>query len=291
MAMARLPQTGSAVASLYEWTSEVEKLIEHGARLREAAKKLSEAGLPHDPLHLRIPVAAPNEYVTTLAEVVTVLGLTPLSAEDEQKIRDELGAVIGLAMQELAHSPTGNPDGRLQIRDIQKTLRQTAKRLNRLAAGKLDPRELSAIEQVIYGNQTGFHEEHDTVAAVRLIKALSGTVGEDRAYDMVLDYRGHASEIAAACRKAVDDLAGIHGGEGGQPAIDWFGGFVAVLLFVAARDGIRPTVSFDWRKGESRGRFLDLAVGFEKLLHLSMRSKTKDALAQRLKRSLRRLKR
>ena len=236
-------------------------------------------------------MAAPDEYLTTLAEVVAALGLTPLSTEDERKIRGDLGSVIGLGIQELIHSPTSNPGGRLQIRDIQKTLRQTAKRLDKLAAGKLDPMELSAVEQVIWGNQTGFHEEHDTVPAVRLIKALSSTVGEDRAYDMVHDYRGHAGEIAAACRKAVDDLGSIHGGEGGQPAIDWFGGFVAVLLFVAARDGIRPTVSFDWRKGKSRGRFLDLAAGFEKLLHFSMRSETKDALAQRLKRSLRRLKR
>jgi len=291
MAMARLPQTGSAIASLYERTPETELLIEYGANLRETAQKLREAGHPHDPLHLDIPVAAPDEYLTTLAEVVAALGLTPLSTEDEQKIRGDLGSVIGLGIQELTHSPTKNPDGRLQIRDIQKTLRQTAKRLDKLATGKLDPMELSAVEQVIWGTQTGFRKGHDIAAAGAMMKALISTVGEDRAYDMVHEYRGHASEIAAACRKAVDDLGSIHGGEGGQPAIDWFGGFVAVLLFVAARDGIRPTVSFDWQKGKSRGRFLDLAAGFEKLLHLSMRSETKDALAQRLKRSLRRLKR
>ena len=50
--MARLPQTGSAVASLYERTPETELLIEYGAKLRETAQKLREAGLPHDPLHL-----------------------------------------------------------------------------------------------------------------------------------------------------------------------------------------------------------------------------------------------
>jgi hypothetical protein len=236
-------------------------------------------------------VAAPNEYVTTLDQVVANLGLTPLSIEDEQKIRDDLGGVIGFGVQELMHSPTGNPDGRLQIRDIQKTLRQTAKRLNKLAVGKLDPIELSAVEQVIRGTQTGFGKVHDFEVAGAMMKALVSMVGENRAYDMIDEYRGHASEIAAACRKAADDLGSIHGGEGGQPGIDWFGGFVAVLLFVAARDGIPPTVSFDWRKGKSRGRFLHLAAGFEQLLHLSMRSKTKDALAQRLKRSLRRLKR
>jgi hypothetical protein len=53
--MARLPQTGRALASLYELTPEVEKLIEHGARLRESAKKLREAGHPYVPEHLHIP--------------------------------------------------------------------------------------------------------------------------------------------------------------------------------------------------------------------------------------------
>jgi hypothetical protein len=287
--MARLPQSGSMVAPLYERTPEIERLIEHGAKLRQTAQKLSEAGLPHDPLHLRIPVVAPHEYLTTLDQVVANLGLTPLSAEDEQKIRDDLGNVIGFGVQKFMHSPTDNPAGRLQIRDIQKTLRQTAKRLGKLAAGKLDPTEFGKIEQVIQGTQTGFRESHDTAAADWLTKALASTVGEDRAYDMVHDYRDHASEIAAACRKAADDLGSIRG-IGGNPPIDWFDEFVTVLLFVAARDEIQPTVSFDWRIGKSRGRFLDLVAGFEQLLHFSMRSETKDALAQRLKRSLKRLK-
>jgi hypothetical protein len=174
--------------------------------------------------------------------------------------------------------------GRLQVRDIQKTLKQTARRLEKLATGRLDPRELSAVEQVIYGNQTGFREYHDSVAADWLMKALSSTVGEDRAYDMVHDYRGLASEIAAACRKAVDDLESIRGVEG-RPEIDWFGGFVAVLLYIASRDEIPPKVSTNQWTGLPQGRFFNLAVEFQKLLHVSMRT-TKGALGQRLKREL-----
>jgi hypothetical protein len=122
------------------------------------------------------------------------------------------------------------------------------------------------------------------------MKALDSTVGEDRAQDMVLDYRNHTVEIAGACRMALEDLERIRGVDG-RPSVDWFGGFVAVLLFVAARNGIRPTVSIDQWTGLPQGRFFNLAVGFEKLLHISMRSATRGALGQRLKRELRRLKR
>jgi hypothetical protein len=106
--VARLPRSGATFLGIYERTPETEWLIEHGARLREAAQKLSEAGLPHDPLHLRIPVAAPDEYLTTLAEVIADLGLKPLSDEDEQKIREDLGAVIGRGSELAADSKKWN---------------------------------------------------------------------------------------------------------------------------------------------------------------------------------------
>src|SRR5258707_252790 len=132
------------VAPLYERTPEIERLIEHGAKLRQTAQKLSEAGLPHDPLHLRIPVVAPHEYLTTLAAVISDLRLAPLSQDDENIIRDNLGAVIGGGLQEFQRSPTHNPDSGLQIVDVQKSLRRVAKGLDMLAASqKMDPAELA----------------------------------------------------------------------------------------------------------------------------------------------------
>jgi hypothetical protein len=107
--MARLPWSGSSFAGIYERTPEIDQLI--------------EAGVVH-----------PRECLTTLDEVVSGLNLK-LSDEDKQKVRDDLGAVIGLGLQQFEHSPKGNPDSGLQIPEVTKTLRWTAKRLDRLAAG------------------------------------------------------------------------------------------------------------------------------------------------------------
>jgi hypothetical protein len=68
--MARLPRTGSSLGTLCERTPDFEQMVAAG---------LVDA----------------REATTTLAEVIADLGLHPLSDEDEQKIRDELGVVIG----------------------------------------------------------------------------------------------------------------------------------------------------------------------------------------------------
>jgi hypothetical protein len=56
--MARLPRTGSAVASLCERTPEIDELVKRG-------------------------VVDPREFVTTLVDTIARLGLAPLSPGDE----------------------------------------------------------------------------------------------------------------------------------------------------------------------------------------------------------------
>jgi hypothetical protein len=265
--MARIPLTGSSVTSIYERTPEVEWLIEHGRKLREAG-------------HPDVCKVGPNEYLTTLAEVVAVLDIK-LSDEEKRQIRPRLESVVGLGLQQFAHSPTWNPDARLLVRHVIATLNRTAKRLDRLDAGKLDTTERSKLEEVLHGTQTGWRTSHHTAAASRLMRALASEVGEDRAQAMVLDYRGHSREIAIACRNAVVAL-GRTKGEDGRPEADWFPQFFDVLLFVAERNGITPTI--DQRAGEPQGGFLQLATEFQKLLHFSMRALSEGALAKRLNR-------
>jgi hypothetical protein len=297
--MARLPRAGSRIAGIYERTPEIDQLI--------------EAGVVH-----------PRECLTTLDDVVSRLNLK-LSEEDKQKIRDDLGAVIGLGLQQFEYSPKSNPDSGLQVRDVIRTLRRTAKRLDRLAAGKLDPAELSKIEQVIHGTQTGFRESHHIAAAGCLMSTLTGedrvknldrvlraatlrarlsTATEtdadtflseidlentkDTANNLVREYHNHPAKIADACRKAALVLGRIRG-VSARPKIDWFPQFVAVLLFVAERNGISPKVSIDWRTYQPLGDFFRLAFEFQKLLHFSMRVTEDPALAQRVKRALRTL--
>jgi len=178
--VARLPRSGATFLGIYDRTPELEWLIEHVARLREAAQKLSEAGLPHDPLHLRIPVTAHNEYLTTLAEVIADLGLKPLSDEDEQKIRYDLGAVIGRGSQLAEDSKKWNRNN-LTVADVRATLVETAEGLDANISGRLSSERLAEIEKVLSGAETGFREKRDVEVALRIIGVLRHEIGYDLA--------------------------------------------------------------------------------------------------------------
>jgi hypothetical protein len=259
--MARLPQTGSAAASLYERSPITDAVVERG-------------------------LADPREYVTTLVDAIAGLGLAALSPDDEQRVRDDLQAIIGCGLQQLDASPTHNPGAKLQISDLQKTLRRVAKALDAVAAGRLDSAELNAIEQTLRGRETGIHHVHDIAAANEIMTALAGMVGDlGKADAMISDFPNHSREIAKACRIAVERLGDIKGKDG-HPRIGWYAGFVDVLKSIAAKNNIKPTISISPWTHKARGRFLDLATAIEQLLPLAMRSSTNEARAQRLKRAL-----
>ena len=225
--MARLPSSGSAVASLYEES-------------------------------------------TTLPDLISGLGLAPLSPDDEQKVRQDLEAVIGRGLHELASSPKYSADAKLQITDVQKTLRRVARGLKAMARGRRrEPAELSAIEQILRGRETGFQRVHDIAAANEIVMALAGMVGDrDKAEAMVVDFANHPREIEKACRTAIETLSRIRG-ESGRPAIDWYTEFVGVLKVIALPNNIKPNVSVNPRTRKAQGRFLDLAAAVEQLLATS----------------------
>jgi hypothetical protein len=76
----------------------------------------------------------------------------------------------------------------------------------------------------------------------------------------------------------------------GKKAIDWFDDFTQVLGSIAEKNGIRPAVENDRESGKPKGRFFELAAGFERLLYPEMRTQSPSALAERLSRSFARLK-
>src|SRR5262249_61729397 len=103
--MARLPQTGSAAASLYERSPVTDAMVERG-------------------------LADAREYVTTLVDAIAGLGLAALSPDDEQKVRDDLQAIIGRGLQQRNASPRHNPGAKLPIPHLQRTLRRVAQALD-----------------------------------------------------------------------------------------------------------------------------------------------------------------
>lgn len=280
--MARLPRSGVTFLGIYERTPETERLVEHGARLREAAQKLSEAGLPHDPLHLRVPVAAPDEYLTTLAEVIADLGLNPLWDEDEQKIREDLGAVIGRGSELAADSKKWNRNN-LTVAAVRATLVGAAEGLDAMIAGPLPSERLAEIKKVLSGAETGFRERCDAEVALRIIEALRQEIGDDLARERAINFHKWPRTVAEACRQADRNLDKIKWKSGPQ-ARDWYGGFARVLAFIAVQNGIEQKVAVNPRTGEAMGRFLDMAERFEKLLPRHMRSASRGAIAKTLQR-------
>jgi hypothetical protein len=103
------------------------------------------------------------------------------------------------------------------------------------------------------------------------------------------DFCDRLNTIAHACSAAAIDLK-LDKEKAGRKPMAWFDDFTRLLMSIAAQNKIGTTISKDRETGEPRGRFFDLALGFEQLLLLHMRcSNRHQALAKRLSRSLMRL--
>ena len=257
--MARLPRTGKSISSPYECTPEFEAMVKAG-------------------------VVDPRECETTLPDVMIALGLALLSAEDEQFVRNELGAVIGRGIEIFEQSAKQNPDGKLTVSDLQETLTKVADGLDAMSAGRSGADQIAVIDKVMKGAETGFRENHDTEVALKIRSTLAREVGAGNAEARMAEFRKWPRTIAEACRRAARDLDLIEGAPGRQSR-DWYDDFKRVLTFIAKKNGIPPKVAINRRTHEPRGRFIELAEQFERLLPRHMRSQSREALAKMLGRA------
>jgi hypothetical protein len=257
--MAQLPRTGKSVSSLYERTPAFEAMVKDG-------------------------YVDPYECETTLADVISELGLAPLSSQDEQIIRTELGAIIGCGLDILEGSAKQNPDGKLTVRDVRATLSKVADGLDAMIAGRLGEDQLASIDKVMKGADTGFRERHDIEVALKIRRTLAEEIGGDNAHNRMAEFRKWPRTIAEACRRTAQDLERIRGTPGRQSR-DWYRDFKRVLTFVAGKNGIRPKVIINRRTHEAQGRFIELAEKLERLLPRHMRSQSREAIAKMLERS------
>jgi hypothetical protein len=254
--MARLPRTGSTIASLCERTAAFEYFVAVGLVDR-------------------------REATTTLAAVLVDLGLAPLSEKDEQKVRNELGRVIGRGEEILEDS---RQESRLTVEEVQKTLKRVANGLEAMSHGGLDPGELAAIEKVLNGAETGSRESHDIAVALRVITALAEETGRRRANELVINFRKWPRTVAEACRRAANELDLVKGKSGKPPRV-WYRDFKRILEFIAEKNWIQPKVVINRRTQEAQGRFIELAERFEQLLPRHMRSPSREAIAKMLQRT------
>src|SRR5579863_2141068 len=127
--MARFPCAANSMSSLYERTPAFEEMVKAGT-------------------------VGPRECETTLADVISGLGLAPLSREDEQTIRQELGLIIGRGLKISEESPKQNPNA-LMVEDVQATLIRVANLLDLAVARELDPDQFAEIDKIMKGAETG----------------------------------------------------------------------------------------------------------------------------------------
>jgi len=149
----------------------------------------------------------PHECETTLADVMTGLGLAPLSSQDEQMIRNELGVIIGRGLRIFEESAKQNPHAKLTVRVLQMTLTQVADALDAAVARQLDADQFAAIDKVLKGTETGDRESHDIEVALRIRSTLAQEIGLNNARDRMIafhkwprTYRGSLSQGGTGAR-------------------------------------------------------------------------------------------
>jgi hypothetical protein len=236
------------------------------------------------------------EFEIGLDQVIVELGLKPLWSEDEKKIRFGLGTAIGRWVQEhkafdtletplMADELRPREKGkkkvtRLRVRDLKATLEA-------MASG------VESVVRVLRSREGGFINDLDLLAANKVWEFLGKNPeagGEDKVDSFLRDFCNKGDAISHACRTAAWDMAGVppigsidrgsrepKKGKAGAPRLNWYGDFIRIVAFVADRNGI-PV--------EGRGRFVDVAWGFERLLYPEMRSRNRKAVATRVSRAL-----
>jgi len=233
--------------------------------------KLPKSGVAYQSLFERDP--AQREPDVTLAEIVSSLGLKPLTSRAEREIRDRLGFAMGKWEARRAT---------FDLADVISSLNSHAKALETFNAFAVIAKG---------GHLKGRYLDRDMELCYQLARELREELRLDdiaAAYAHLADFADRAAGMASAARAAAKRLKGIRGTGGGSPYL-WYDGFTAVLLDLCKKNKIEPKAGIDRSSGEPVGGLAKMASAFERLLPPWMRSPTPDAMVKRLNRSLSRL--
>jgi ubiquinone/menaquinone biosynthesis C-methylase UbiE len=163
--------------------------------------------------------------------------------------------------------------GRLKTEPIKKTLHTMANNL----------RDASAF---LGGFETGIRTDIEIAISSRVLNlmALDPTIGS-KARELLSSFRRDAERIAHVCNVAAADLP-RGPSKRGRKALDWYDSFSALLLDVAEKAKIRPTLYKDRDIDDApKGWLLDAARQVETFLPKEMRSPGDEARYKRLERS------
>ncbi len=150
---------------------------------------------------------------------------------------------------------------------------------------------LEEASHLLGGNRTGIQSTIETVVtgeAIRLL-ALDPTVGSvESARTLVEQFCEQSAKIAHSCMVAHAELS-EKSTRDGRPILAWYNEFTKLLLDIAGKSSVKPTLGKDPITGARIGWLYEAAEALEPFLDPWMRSLSAAARAKRLERSLKRL--
>jgi hypothetical protein len=197
------------------------------------------------------------------------------------RLYERLGQIIGSFDEERK---------RPEVAKVAKSLLATANRLSEiskiLSGLGLEARLRDAVEISV-------------ASEITILLALDPAVGSlSKAYDTISAFQREAARMAQVCTIAHAALPD-QPGERGRPPNDWYDDFTALLLEIAKRGGVKPTLRKDRKTKVRSGWLLDAAQSLEAFLDCKlkgkrvfsylMRSPSLEACGKRLERSRKRL--
>jgi hypothetical protein len=165
-----------------------------------------------------------------------------------------------------------------EVSPVSKALRSTGK-------------SLLEASQLLSGHQTGLrtHVEIEVTSQVAKILAPDPSAGAfEGAKALISRFQEEAAQIGHACLDAYADLNRKSANEG-RARLLWYDQFTALLLDIAAKAGVEPTLGRDRITRAQTGWLFEAAQTLEPFLHKYMRSPSAEACGKRLERSRRRL--
>jgi hypothetical protein len=217
-----------------------------------------------------VQLATPARTERDLAQVLSDLGVGQgFGPAAITEVYSELGKIVGGWHSE---------QYRLEVSDVGRALLSVA-------------RCVGEASRSLGGLETGIHSDLEIAVTTRVaqILALDPAVGSRaQAQELISSFRAEADRIAHVCMVARADLPN-RPGESGRPPLAWYDDFTALLLGIAKKAGVDPSLRKDRVTGARSGWLFDAAQGLESFLWKDMRSPSSEACGKRLERSLRKV--
>jgi hypothetical protein len=208
------------------------------------------------------------------------LGFPPLAKDDREYVRSKI---------QHARDLWWHFEGKYKYTELAELRKKRLRRALRKLANLLD----EASETLVAAGWGG-HHALDRLLLLFLTGAISndGKNGTRSAHQLIREFRADLQRIAQAARVADQTVMNLRNGRAGRPTLSWHNEFTAAVIRVWAVNAIKDTITTrpGERGPERSGAFLNTAWELQqRLLDSRMRARTLNALAQRLERSKKRL--